>query len=96
MRPDVGVLVAAGRATRPGFAGRADRGAGTRLDFTCIGPAVNMAARLEKVAARLQRAIVGSAAFARRLPKEFVELGAFELAGFRSSETVYGLRGTRD
>jgi adenylate cyclase len=71
-------------------------GAGTRLDFTCIGPAVNMAARLEKVAARLERVIVGSAAFAQHLPQEFVELGAFELAGFRRAETVYRLRETRD
>jgi adenylate cyclase len=67
-------------------------GAGARLDFTCIGPAVNMAARLEKVASRLGRVIVGSAAFAQHLPQAFIELGAFELAGFRSAETVFGLR----
>lgn len=71
-------------------------GAGSRLDFTCIGPAVNMAARLETVAAKLGRAIVASGAFAQRLPEEFVELGAFELAGFRSAETVHGLRRTSD
>jgi adenylate cyclase len=67
-------------------------GAGARLDFTCIGPAVNMAARLEKIAARLGRTVVGSAAFARDLPEDFVALGDFELAGFRESVTVYGLR----
>ena len=71
-------------------------GAGSRLDFTCIGPAVNLAARLEKIAAKLGRTIVGSDAFARRLPEDFVELGAFELAGFRSAETVHGLREASD
>ncbi|HEX9468171.1 MAG TPA: adenylate/guanylate cyclase domain-containing protein, partial [Bradyrhizobium sp.] len=30
-------------------------GGGNRLDFTCIGPAVNLAARLEKIAGRLHR-----------------------------------------
>jgi adenylate cyclase len=54
---------------------------------------VNRAARLEKIASRLGRAIVASAAFARRMPEEFVPLGDFELAGFREPETVFGLRG---
>jgi adenylate cyclase len=67
-------------------------GAGARLDFTCIGPSVNRAARLEKVASRLGRVVVASSAFARRLPEEFVALGDFELAGFREPETVFGLR----
>jgi adenylate cyclase len=67
-------------------------GAGARLDFTCIGPAINLAARLEKIAARLGRVVVASAAFARCLPGEFVALGDFELAGFRQAETVFGLR----
>ena len=66
-------------------------GAGVRLDFTCIGPSVNLAARLEKIASRLGRTVVASAAFARRLPKEFVALGDFELAGFREPEIVFGL-----
>jgi adenylate cyclase len=67
-------------------------GAGARLDFTCIGPSINRAARLEKIASRLGRVVVASAAFARRLPEEFVALGDFELAGFREPETVFGLR----
>ena len=70
----------------------ANIGAGARLDFTCIGPSVNRAARLEKIASRLGRVVVASSAFARRLPEEFVALGDFELAGFREPETVFGLR----
>jgi adenylate cyclase len=67
-------------------------GGGGRLDFTCIGPAVNMAARLEKLASSLGRSIVCSSAFAGHLPEEVVALGEFELRGFRSVETAFGLR----
>ena len=50
-------------------------GSGNRLDFTCIGPAVNLAARLEKLAARLQRTIILSAEFARHCPIDPEPLG---------------------
>jgi adenylate cyclase len=66
-------------------------GGGGRLDFTCIGPAVNMAARIEKLASKLGRTILASSAFAQRAADEFASLGAFELAGFRDAETVFGL-----
>src|SRR5271169_4997969 len=66
-------------------------GGGNRLDFTCIGPAVNLAARLEKVAAKLGEAIVASAEFAARFPDEFRELGAHAVAAFAASQTVHGL-----
>ena len=66
-------------------------GGGNRLDFTCIGPAVNLAARLEKVAAKLGEAIVASAEFAARFPDEFRELGAHAVAGFAASQTAHGL-----
>ncbi len=66
-------------------------GAGARLDFTCIGPSVNRAARLEKVASKLGRVVVASAAFAKELPEKLVPLGDFELSGFRQPETVFGL-----
>jgi len=66
-------------------------GGGDRLDFTCIGPAVNLAARLEKVAATLGRAIVASAEFARHLPQDFAPLGEFAVAGFAAPQMVYGL-----
>src|SRR5215475_2090259 len=46
-------------------------GGGNRLDFTCIGPAVNLAARLEKIAGRLSRVIVASEDFARHCGADF-------------------------
>jgi len=66
-------------------------GGGNRLDFTCIGPAVNLAARLEKVAARLGQSIVASAEFAAHVPREFTPLGEFSVAGFAAPQLVFGL-----
>jgi adenylate cyclase len=66
-------------------------GGGNRLDFTCIGPAVNLAARLEKMAGRLHRTVVASAAFADACPGGWDDLGEFPIAGFSKAERVYGL-----
>src|SRR6476620_6640101 len=67
-------------------------GGGNRLDFTCIGPAVNLAARLEKIAGRLHRTIVASAGFAGACPGGWADLGDFPIAGFSKAERVYGLQ----
>jgi len=66
-------------------------GGGHRLDFTCIGPAVNLAARLEKIASDLNRTIVASEGFAAAAPESWLNLGEFPIAGFRRAERVYGL-----
>jgi adenylate cyclase len=66
-------------------------GGGNRLDFTCIGPAVNLAARLEKIAGRLHRTIVASEGFAGICAGGWTELGEFPIAGFSKAERVYGL-----
>lgn len=67
-------------------------GGGNRLDFTCIGPAVNLAARLEKIASRLHRTVVASDAFARASPESWEDLGEFPVAGFSVASRVHGLR----
>jgi adenylate cyclase len=67
-------------------------GSGNRLDFTAIGPAVNLAARLEKLAAKQRRSILASAAFAQHCPGELEPIGAFALAGFSTPQTVFGLQ----
>ncbi len=66
-------------------------GGGNRLDFTCIGPAVNLAARLEKIAGRLHRTIVASEGFAGICAGGWADLGEFPIAGFARAERVYGL-----
>jgi adenylate cyclase len=66
-------------------------GGGNRLDFTCIGPAVNLAARLEKIASRLHRTVVASERFAGVCAEGWTDLGEFPIAGFAKAERVYGL-----
>jgi adenylate cyclase len=66
-------------------------GGGNRLDFTCIGPAVNLAARLEKIAGRLKRIVVASEQFAGVCGAGWTDLGEFPIAGFARAERVYGL-----
>jgi adenylate cyclase len=64
----------------------------SRLDFTCIGPAVNLAARLEKIAGRLQRTVIASAAFAGVSAGGWTDLGEFPIAGFSKAQRVFGLK----
>src|SRR5262249_44433839 len=66
-------------------------GSGNRLDFTCIGPAVNFAARIEKLSGQLGRAILASVEFAKHCPGEFAALGEFTLPGFGAAQQVFGL-----
>jgi len=66
-------------------------GGSSRLDFTCIGPAVNLAARLEKIAGRLARTVVASEAFAGACAGGWTDLGEFPVAGFSKAARVYGL-----
>ena len=66
-------------------------GGGNRLDFTCIGPAVNLAARLEKIASQTKRTIVASEGFAGICRGGWSDLGEFPIAGFAKAERVYGL-----
>jgi adenylate cyclase len=60
-----------------------------RLDFTTIGPAVNLTARLESLARDLGRDLVASAAFARHCQDALTSLGSFRLRGFRASQEVF-------
>jgi adenylate cyclase len=66
-------------------------GSSGRLDFTVIGPAVNRAARLEAVSAKLGRKLVLSRELAARCGRELVALGSHALKGVAEPELVYGL-----
>lgn len=66
-------------------------GGGDRLDFTCIGPAVNLAARIEKMTGRLNRTVLASTEFASHVDAGWTDLGLFSVAGFAAPERVYGL-----
>jgi adenylate cyclase len=64
-------------------------GSAGRLDFTAIGPAVNLTARLETLARDLERDLVASRAFARHCPAALQSLGSFQLRGFRGPQEVF-------
>jgi adenylate cyclase len=66
-------------------------GAAGRLDFTVVGPGVNLVARLEALASDLGREVVASAAFAAAYPFGLERLGRFAIRGFRQEQEVYGL-----
>ena len=64
-------------------------GGPSRLDFTAIGSAVNLAARLEGVASKTGRPLVMSAEFARACGRRSEDLGAFELKGIATPQHVF-------
>jgi len=64
-------------------------GAPNRLDFTVIGPAVNHASRLEKIASELGRPVVTSASFAAAAPGQFESLGKHHLRGVVEAQEVF-------
>ena len=66
-------------------------GSGNRLDFTCIGPAVNVAQRIEKLAGALGRGVLASGEFAEHCRGEFTALGEFTLPGFSAAQKIFGL-----
>ncbi|MGH6893791.1 MAG: adenylate/guanylate cyclase domain-containing protein [Dongiaceae bacterium] len=68
-------------------------GGETRLDFTVIGPAVNLAARLQSLSARLGEGCVISDDFAALLRdrSELRDLGEHDLKGLTERRQVYGL-----
>jgi adenylate cyclase len=63
-----------------------------RLDFTCIGPAVNLAARMEKLAGSLGRTIVASTEFADHARDDWADIGEYSVSGFATPRRVFGLR----
>jgi adenylate cyclase len=66
-------------------------GSANRLDFTCIGPAVNLAARLEQLAGELGHAILASQDFANGCGDGLSPVGAFRLPGVAAEQTIYRL-----
>lgn len=67
-------------------------GAPDRLDFTAIGPAVNLAARLENLSGKLGNVVIVSGDFARATERPLVSLGFHELRGVSQPQEVFTLR----
>ena len=66
-------------------------GAVDRLDFTAIGPAVNLACRLETLTKHLARPLLVSHDFARASRHPLVSLGFHPVKGLSEPEEVFGL-----
>ncbi len=66
-------------------------GAPDRLDFTVIGPAVNLVTRLERLCEPLGRRLLASARFASPCGSKLVTLGRHPLRGIALPQEVYGL-----
>ena len=65
-------------------------GAPTRLDFTVIGPAVNLTARLEAICTRCGMGLVVTPEFASVIPDRFSSLGMFKMRGVVGEMEVFG------
>ena len=66
-------------------------GAADRLDFTVIGPAVNLVSRLDQVSADLAQPIVVSAGVTRASRRTFRSLGHHKLKGIADPQEVFTL-----
>ncbi|HVF64872.1 MAG TPA: adenylate/guanylate cyclase domain-containing protein [Casimicrobiaceae bacterium] len=66
-------------------------GAPTRVDFTVVGPAVNLAARVEPLTKKLKRPLLLTHAVAELTTQSLAELGAFRLRGLSEPVTIYSL-----
>ena len=83
-----------GIALHYGEVGYGNIGSGQRLDFTVIGPDVNLVSRIQAVCSATGSPLLMSGRFAKMIDLEFtVEIGSHMLPGFGEPTALYALSG---
>lgn len=85
------ILLHAGIALHHGQASYGNIGAADRLDFTVIGPDVNLTSRIERICRDIGRDLIMSADFVAWLDEPCFEIGHFDLRGFARKQLLFGL-----
>jgi len=86
----------AGVALHYGAVSYGNIGSGVRLDFTLIGPDVNLVSRIETACARTGEELLVSSRFAGLLdPSGTRSVGQYELKGFDAPVELFTLRPSR-
>ena len=88
---EAGHPVAFGIALHVGQAAYGNVGAPDRLDFTVIGPAVNLVSRIAGLCGELGAPLLASDAFAGASDAPLSSLGTFALKGIAEPQPAYGL-----
>jgi adenylate cyclase len=83
------IVISAGVALHLGEAAYGNVGSGGRLDFTVIGPDVNLASRIAQLNKVLGEPLLMSQAFVDVLPRRSEPLGAHALDGFEEAAPIY-------
>ena len=94
LEPIAGLILQAGISLHAGEVSYGAIGAGRSCTLTVIGPAVNLASRLEKLCHLTQQPILLSKVFARRLGLGQTRfIGRFSVKGFDEPQDVYAPKG---
>ena len=81
--------ISAGLALHHGEAAYGNVGSGVRLDFTVIGPDVNLASRIAQLNKVLDEPLLMSQAFVDALSSQSESLGAHAVDGFEKAVPIY-------
>jgi adenylate cyclase len=84
-RLDFGVALHVGRVVYGNIGGRG------RLDFTVIGPAVNLVSRIEELCKTLDQPLLATTALARHVEGELISLGSHRIRGLAEPVELCGL-----
>ncbi len=81
--------LAFGVALHEGEVAYGNIGGANRLDFTAIGPAVNVASRIEGLTGKLGKQVLVSEQLAKQMTVTLSSVGEFELKGVSAKHAVY-------